>query len=160
MSTRVRRVCEQARAAAAMTRELDAGPKDAVLARLAEAIESERAALKAANRLDLVAARDAGVSATLVDRLTLTDSRIGAMANAVRAVVALPDPVGQVTNGTTRPNGLLIEHVREPLGVVAVVYEARPNVTVDVAALCLKSANAAVLRGSSIASVASRARAV
>ena len=71
--------------------------------------------------------------------------------NAVRAVAALPDPVGQVTRGTARPNGLLIEQVREPLGVVAVVYEARPNVTVDVAALCLKSGNAAVLRGSSIA---------
>ncbi|HEX2317761.1 MAG TPA: glutamate-5-semialdehyde dehydrogenase [Streptosporangiaceae bacterium] len=151
MSTPVRLVCEQARAAAAVTRELDAGAKDAVLASLAEAIESERDALKAANQLDVAAARDAAVSATLVDRLTLTDSRIAAMANAVRTVVALPDPVGQVTRGTTRPNGLLIEQVREPLGVVAVVYEARPNVTVDVAALCLKSGNAAVLRGSSIA---------
>ena len=151
MSTPVRQVCEQARAAAAVTRELDAGAKDAVLASLAEAIESERDALKAANQLDVAAARDAAVSATLVDRLTLTDSRIAAMANAVRTVVALADPVGQVTRGTTRPNGLLIEQVREPLGVVAVVYEARPNVTVDVAALCLKSGNAAVLRGSSIA---------
>ena len=73
------------------------------------------------------------------------------MVNAVRTVVGLPDPVGQVVSGTVRPNGLLIEQVREPLGVVAVVYEARPNVTVDVAALCLKSGNAAVLRGSSIA---------
>jgi glutamate-5-semialdehyde dehydrogenase len=151
VSTPVRQVCEQARAAAAVTRELDAGAKDAVLASLAEAIESERDALKAANQLDVAAARDTAVSATLVDRLTLTDSRIAAMANAVRTVVALPDPVGQVTRGTTRPNGLLIEQVREPLGVVAVVYEARPNVTVDVAALCLKSGNAAVLRGSSIA---------
>jgi glutamate-5-semialdehyde dehydrogenase len=151
VSTPVRLVCERARAAAAVTRELDAGAKDAVLASLAEAIESERDALKAANQLDVAAARDTAVSATLVDRLTLTDSRIAAMANAVRTVVALPDPVGQVTRGTTRPNGLLIEQVREPLGVVAVVYEARPNVTVDVAALCLKSGNAAVLRGSSIA---------
>jgi glutamate-5-semialdehyde dehydrogenase len=151
VSIPVRLVCEQARAAAAVTRELDAGAKDAVLASLAEAIESERDALKAANQLDVAAARDAAVSTTLVDRLTLTDSRIAAMANAVRTVVALPDPVGQVMRGTTRPNGLLIEQVREPLGVVAVVYEARPNVTVDVAALCLKSGNAAVLRGSSIA---------
>jgi glutamate-5-semialdehyde dehydrogenase len=151
VSTPARRVCELARAAAALTRELDTGPKDAVLASLAEAIESERDALQAANQVDVTAARSADVSATLVDRLTLTDARIGAMANAVRAVVALPDPVGEVTKGTTRPNGLLIEHVREPLGVVAVVYEARPNVTVDVAALCLKSGNAAVLRGSSLA---------
>ncbi|MDR2987805.1 MAG: glutamate-5-semialdehyde dehydrogenase, partial [Nocardiopsaceae bacterium] len=124
---------------------------DAVLASLADAIEAERHALQSANERDVEAARAANVTATLVDRLTLTDSRIAAMANAVRTVVALPDPVGQVTRGTTRPNGLLIEQVREPLGVVAVVYEARPNVTVDVAALCLKSGNAAVLRGSSIA---------
>jgi glutamate-5-semialdehyde dehydrogenase len=151
VSTLVRQVCEQARAAAAVTRELDASAKDAVLADLAEAIESGREELKAANQLDVAAARQAVVSATLVDRLTLTDARIAAMANAVRTVAALPDPVGQVTRGTTRPNGLLIEQVREPLGVVAVVYEARPNVTVDVAALCLKSGNAAVLRGSSIA---------
>jgi len=151
VSTPVRQVCEQARAAAAATRELDTAAKDAVLTDLAEAIESERNALQGANQQDVTAAKQAGVSATLVDRLTLTDARISAMVNAVRTVVALPDPVGQVTRGTTRPNGLLIEHVREPLGVVAVVYEARPNVTVDVAALCLKSGNAAVLRGSSIA---------
>ncbi|HEX7994687.1 MAG TPA: aldehyde dehydrogenase family protein, partial [Streptosporangiaceae bacterium] len=149
MSTPVRQVCEQARAAAAVARELDASAKDAVLADLAEAIESGREELKAANQLDVAAARQAGVSATLVDRLTLTDARISAMANAVRTVAALPDPVGQVTRGTTRPNGLLIEQVREPLGVVAVVYEARPNVTVDVAALCLKSGNACILRGGS-----------
>ncbi len=151
MVTPVRRVCEQARAAAAVTRELDASAKDAALISLAHAIDARQDALKAANQIDVAAAREAGVSRTLVDRLTLTDSRIAAMVNAVRAVASLPDPVGQVTRGTTRPNGLLIEQVREPLGVVAVVYEARPNVTVDVAALCLKSGNAAVLRGSSIA---------
>lgn len=151
MPTPVRQVCEQARAAAAVTRELDASAKDAVLASLADAIETGRDLLKAANAIDVIAAREAGVSGTLVDRLTLTDARIAAMVSAVRAVIALPDPAGQVSRGTTRPNGLLIEQVREPLGVVAVVYEARPNVTVDVAALCLKSGNAAVLRGSSIA---------
>ena len=149
--TPIRQVCQQARAAGAVTRELNAAAKDAVLVRLADTIDEERDALKCANAVDVAAARDAGVSATLVDRLTLTDSRLTAMVNAVRAVVALPDPVGQVTRGTVRPNGLLIEQVREPLGVVAVVYEARPNVTVDVAALCLKSGNAAVLRGSSVA---------
>ncbi len=151
MPTPVRQVCERARAAAAVTRELDASAKDAVLVSLADAIETGRDLLKAANANDLAAARESGVSTTLVDRLTMTDARIDAMVSAVRAVVALPDPVGQVTKGSTRPNGLLIEQVREPLGVVAVVYEARPNVTVDVAALCLKSGNAAVLRGSSIA---------
>jgi glutamate-5-semialdehyde dehydrogenase len=151
MPTPVRQVCQQARAAAAVTRELNTTAKDTVLVRLANAIDAERDQLKAANAVDVAAAREAGVSGTMVDRLTLTDSRLTAMVNAVRAVVALPDPVGQVTRGTVRPNGLLIEQVREPLGVVAVVYEARPNVTVDVAALCLKSGNAAVLRGSSIA---------
>src|SRR5215813_8282060 len=149
--TPVRRVCQQARAAAAVTRELNATAKDAVLVRLADAIDAGRAALRSANAIDVEAARESGVSATLVDRLTLTESRITAMVNAVRAVIGLPDPAGQVIRGSTRPNGLLIEQVREPLGVVAVVYEARPNVTVDVAALCLKSGNAAVLRGSSVA---------
>jgi len=144
-------VCRRARAAAAAARELNTEAKDAVLARLAEAIEAGRERLRAANAIDVEAAKAAGVSATLVDRLTLTDARIAAMANAVRVVMELPDPVGQVVRGTVRPNGLLIEQVREPLGVVAVVYEARPNVTVDVAALCLKSGNSAVLRGSSIA---------
>jgi glutamate-5-semialdehyde dehydrogenase len=151
VATTVRQVCEQASAAAAATRELDASAKDAVLISLANAIEAGRDGLRAANAIDIAAARQTGVAPTLVDRLTLTDARIAAMVHAVRAVIALPDPVGQVTRGTTRPNGLLIEQVREPLGVVAVVYEARPNVTVDVAALCLKSGNAAVLRGSSIA---------
>lgn len=151
MPTPVRQVCQQARAAAAVMRELNATAKNAVLVRLANAIDAKRDLLKAANAIDVAAAHEAGVAATLVDRLTLTESRLTAMVNAVRAVVALPDPVGQVTRGTVRPNGLLIEQVREPLGVVAVVYEARPNVTVDVAALCLKSGNAAVLRGSSVA---------
>jgi len=144
-------VCRRARDAAAAARELDSAAKDAVLARLADAIEADQERLRAANAIDVEAARAAGVSATLVDRLTMTDARIAAMANAVRVVIDLPDPVGQVTAGNMRPNGLLIEHIREPLGVVAVIYEARPNVTVDVAALCLKSGNAAVLRGSSIA---------
>jgi glutamate-5-semialdehyde dehydrogenase len=151
VSTPVLEVCRQARAAAAVTRELNSDVKNAVLLRLASAIEGARDRLQTANAIDIAAAREAGVSATLVDRLTLTDARIAAMVSAVRTVVGLPDPVGQVVRGTVRPNGLLIEQVREPLGVVAVVYEARPNVTVDVAALCLKSGNAAVLRGSSVA---------
>jgi glutamate-5-semialdehyde dehydrogenase len=147
----VSQVCRQARAASALTRTLDTRAKDAVLTRLAGAIEASSGRLRAANAIDIAAAKNDGVAPTLVDRLTLTDARIAAMASAVRTVTGLPDPVGQVLRGTVRPNGLLIEQVREPLGVVAVVYEARPNVTVDVAALCLKSGNAAVLRGSSVA---------
>ncbi|PZS27256.1 MAG: glutamate-5-semialdehyde dehydrogenase, partial [Pseudonocardiales bacterium] len=149
--TSVTQTCQRARAAAAVTRELTTAAKDAALADLANAIDDRRQPLRAANALDVAAAREAGLSATLTDRLTLTEARITAMAAAVRTVLALPDPAGQVVRGTVRPNGLLIEQVREPLGVVAVVYEARPNVTVDVAALCLKSGNAAVLRGSSVA---------
>ncbi len=147
----VTRICRRASVAAAVLRELDTAAKDLVLAQIADAIDAGRDALKAANRIDVDQARAAGVSATLVDRLTLTDARISGMVSSIRTVTGLPDPVGQVVAGRTRPNGLLIEHVREPLGVVAVIYEARPNVTADVAALCLKSGNAAVLRGSSIA---------
>jgi glutamate-5-semialdehyde dehydrogenase len=93
----------------------------------------------------------------LIDRLTLTDARLASMADGLRAVAAQPDPIGEVVEGWTRPNGLAIEKVRVPLGVVAVIYEARPNVTADVAGLCLKSGNACVLRGSSIALQSNRA---
>ncbi|GAA1983384.1 glutamate-5-semialdehyde dehydrogenase [Catenulispora subtropica] len=147
-------VTDLCRGAAAAARQLRLTPtevKDRVLEQFAAAIDGQRERLKAANALDVEAAREAGTSDTLIDRLTLTDKRISGMAGAIRTIVGLPDPVGAVTGGRTRPNGLLIEQVREPLGVVAVVYEARPNVTADVAALCLKSGNAAVLRGSSIA---------
>jgi len=151
MATSVLEVCRQARDSAAVMRELDSRAKDLVLARLADALDGERGRMKAANAQDLDAAQQAGVSQPLADRLTLTDARITAMVRAIRTVADLPDPVGQVVSGTTRPNGLLIEQVREPLGVIAVIYEARPNVTADVTALCLKSGNAAILRGSSVA---------
>ncbi|HEY3907940.1 MAG TPA: glutamate-5-semialdehyde dehydrogenase [Streptosporangiaceae bacterium] len=151
MATTVNQVCQQARQASAVTRELNTSSKDRALTLFAEAMDSARDQLKAANSQDLDQARADGVSATLIDRLTITDKRITSMVKALRAMVDLPDPVGQVVSGGQRPNGLVIERVREPLGVVAVIYEARPNVTADVAALCLKSGNAAVLRGSSVA---------
>jgi glutamate-5-semialdehyde dehydrogenase len=151
VATTVNQVCQQARQASAVTRELNTSAKDRALTLFAEAMDSARDQLKAANSQDLDQARADGVSTTLIDRLTITDNRITFMVKALRAMVDLPDPVGQVVSGATRPNGLVIERVREPLGVVAVIYEARPNVTADVAALCLKSGNAAVLRGSSIA---------
>jgi glutamate-5-semialdehyde dehydrogenase len=149
--TQVMQVCQRARQAAAVTRELPASAKDRALMLFAEALDGSRDQLKAANSIDIDQARRDGVSATLIDRLTLTDKRLTTIYNAIRTVADLPDPVGEVVSGSVRPNGLLIERVREPLGVVAVIYEARPNVTADVAALCLKSGNAAVLRGSSIA---------
>jgi glutamate-5-semialdehyde dehydrogenase len=151
VATTVNQVCQQARQASAVTRELNTSAKDRALTLFAEAMDSARDQLKAANSQDLDQARADGVSTTLIDLLTITDNRITFMVKALRAMVDLPDPVGQVVSGATRPNGLVIERVREPLGVVAVIYEARPNVTADVAALCLKSGNAAVLRGSSIA---------
>ncbi|MER0478969.1 glutamate-5-semialdehyde dehydrogenase [Streptomyces sp. Edi2] len=151
MSISVIDVCRRAREASVRVRELDTEIKDRVLDEMAVAIDKSRDQLKTANSLDVKAARAAGTSATLVDRLTLTDSRITGMVNAIRTIMGLPDPVGQVVKGDTRPNGIQIDRVRDPLGVIAVIYEARPNVTADVAALCLKSGNAAVLRGSSIA---------
>ncbi len=151
MSASVLDVCRQARQAARLTRELPTSAKDKALSRVADALISGRNRLIAANSLDIDQAASDGVAATTIDRLTLTQTRVAAMVNAIRTVIELPDPVGQVVAGTVRPNGLLIERVREPLGVVAVIYEARPNVTADVAALCLKSGNAAVLRGSSVA---------
>jgi glutamate-5-semialdehyde dehydrogenase len=149
--TIVTTVCQQARLAARVTRDLRTSAKDQALALVADALNSGRNRLLGANSVDVEQAASDGVPATTIDRLRLTEARITAMVNAIRTVIELPDPVGQIVSGTVRPNGLLIERVREPLGVVAVVYEARPNVTADVAALCLKSGNAAVLRGSSVA---------
>ncbi|MFB7464878.1 glutamate-5-semialdehyde dehydrogenase [Streptomyces sp. NPDC056224] len=147
----VREICRRAYEASLVVKELTTEVKDRVLAEMADAIDAAAARLQEANALDVAAAREAGTSATLIDRLTLTDKRIAGMTKAIRTIVDLPDPVGSVVQGWTRPNGLQIQQVREPLGVVAVIYEARPNVTADVAALCLKTGNAAVLRGSSIA---------
>jgi glutamate-5-semialdehyde dehydrogenase len=101
-----------------------------------------------ANATDVTRCLDSGASATVVDRLRLTDSRVAAMADGLRAVAALPDPVGEVVEGYVRPNGLRVERVRVPLGVIGIIYENRPNVTADAAALCLKAGNAALLRGS------------
>ena len=100
-----------------------------------------------ANQKDIAAARSSGISEAMIDRLTLTESRIRSMADAVRQVVKLEDPVGKVENGFTRPNGLRISKTKVPLGVVAIIFESRPNVTVDAAVLCLKSGNACILRG-------------
>ena len=147
----VHEICTKAAAAAPAVAALPGKVKDAALEAMAEALLAAEPDLVAANEKDVEQARADGTSATLVDRLTLTPARLASMAAGLRAVAAQPDPVGEVVSGRTRPNGLLIEQVRVPLGVVAVIYEARPNVTADVSGLCLKSGNACVLRGSSIA---------
>ncbi|ARQ70706.1 glutamate-5-semialdehyde dehydrogenase [Streptomyces marincola] len=141
----------RARAAAAELAPLPRTARDAALLAVADALTERAAEIVEANARDIERARAAGTADAIVDRLTLTPRRIAAIAADVRDVVALPDPVGEVVRGSTLPNGLELRQVRVPLGVVGIIYEARPNVTVDAAALCLKSGNAVLLRGSSSA---------
>ena len=121
--------------------------KDTALEAIAAALEAHTQEILAANREDLAAAEANGMSRSLMDRLALNEKRIAGMADGVRQVKAQPDPVGQVLEGGVRPNGLRIEKVAVPLGVIGIIYEARPNVTADAAALCLKAGNAVILRG-------------
>jgi glutamate-5-semialdehyde dehydrogenase len=131
--------------------------RDAALSTWAELLVERTDDLLDANRADLDRAARDGASSTLVDRLCLTEARVAAMARRLSEIVAFPDPVGEVVRGSVRPNGLRVCQVRVPLGVVGVIYEGRPNVTSDAAGLCLKSANAALLRGSSTALSSNRA---
>jgi glutamate-5-semialdehyde dehydrogenase len=125
--------------------------KDAALTAIADALTTHETVILAANAADVERAEAEGTGAGIVDRLTLDSSRIGAMADGLRALVALPDPVGEVLRGDTLANGLELRQLRVPFGVVGMIYEARPNVTVDAAGICLKSGNAVLLRGSSSA---------
>jgi glutamate-5-semialdehyde dehydrogenase len=144
-------VCRAAKAASRRLATLPTAEKDAALHAIADALEARTTEILEANARDLEAGREAGLSDALLDRLLLDPERIAAIAAQVRDIAALPDPVGEVIDGFRLPNGLDVAKTRTPLGVVAVVYEARPNVTIDAAALCLKSGNAIVLRGSSSA---------
>ena len=135
-----------ARAASRRMGAVGSAQKDEALRRIADALPAEQAAILAANAEDVRRGREHGLSEAFIDRMLLTPERIAAMARDVRAVMALPDPVGQVEDMTTRPNGLQIGRLRVPLGVIGAIYESRPNVTVDIAVLCLKSGNAVVLR--------------
>jgi glutamate-5-semialdehyde dehydrogenase len=150
-TTSVTDLCRAARAASRRLAALPTAEKDAALHRIADALVARTAEILQANARDLEAGREAGLNAALLDRLALDEARVAAIAAQVRDIAALPDPVGDVLDGFRLPNGLDVAKVRTPLGVVAVVYEARPNVTIDAAALCLKSGNAIVLRGSSSA---------
>ncbi|MEU4350472.1 glutamate-5-semialdehyde dehydrogenase [Streptomyces sp. NPDC023838] len=147
----VTQAAHRARTAAADIAPLPRSAKDDALLAIADALEVRTQEIVEANALDIAKAREAGTSETVVDRLTLTPERVRAIASDVRDVAALPDPVGEVVRGSTLPNGIDLRQVRVPLGVVGIIYEARPNVTVDAAALCLKSGNAVLLRGSSSA---------
>jgi len=126
---------------------LSAAKKNAILLAMAEAIESRKGLIKEANARDLQAAREAGLSFPMLERLELTDARIEAMANGLREISALKEKVGKIIRRWTRPNGLKISKVRVPIGVIAIIYESRPNVTADAAGLCIKTANAIILRG-------------
>ena len=141
----------RARAASRLVARCSAQQKDAALLAAADLLEARANDLLAANTRDLDRETAAGVTPTILDRLRLTEARVQSMAAGLRKIAALPDPVGEVADGWVRPNGLRIERVRVPLGVVAIIYENRPNVTSDAFGLCLKSGNAAFLRGSSAA---------
>jgi glutamate-5-semialdehyde dehydrogenase len=141
----------RAKVAAAALAPLPRSTKDAALLAMADALVASTALILEANARDVAAGREAGTAEGLLDRLALTESRIAAMADGLRHVATLPDPVGEVVRGSTLPNGLEIRQLRVPLGVVGIVYEARPNVTADAAGLCVKSGNAVLLRGSASA---------
>jgi glutamate-5-semialdehyde dehydrogenase len=144
-------VCLAARDASRVLASLPTATRDAALHAIADALLAREDEILEANAADLAAGRESGLSPALLDRLALDHDRLVAIADGTRAIAALPDPVGEVVEGRRLPNGLDVRKVRVPFGVVAVVYEARPNVTIDAASLCLKSGNAVVLRGSSSA---------
>lgn len=139
----------QARAAAREMSRATTAAKNQALLSIASAIEARREEIKRANAQDLTVGREQGLSPALLDRLELTDARIAAMAEGLRQIAALPDPVGQVTELNYRPSGIQVGRMRVPLGVIGIIYESRPNVTVDAAGLCLKAGNACILRGGS-----------
>jgi glutamate-5-semialdehyde dehydrogenase len=145
----IRELGQSARAALPALARADRAVKDAALAGAARALRAGENELIAANRADCAAARTQGVSTAFLDRLMLTPERIEAMAKGLEAIAALPDPVGRALDSTTRPNGLVIERVAVPIGVIGMIYESRPNVASDAGALCLKSGNAVILRGGS-----------
>lgn len=138
---------DRAVAASRALARLSSRRKNSILQAMADELDAARAAIKAANAADMEAGRKAGLSAALLDRLELTDARMESMIKGIRAVVGLKDPVGTKISRWIRPNGLVIQKVRVPIGVIAIIYESRPNVTADAASLCFKTSNAVILRG-------------
>lgn len=142
-------VGKQARSASRALAQADTRLKNAALIATAEAIDAQRPALKAANAKDMAAGEEKGLSAAMLDRLELTDARIDTMIEGLHQVAKLPDPVGEITDMTYRPSGIQLGKMRVPLGVIGIIYESRPNVTIEAASLCIKSSNAVILRGGS-----------
>ena len=142
---------EASQASSRILATLTTAQKNAALSAIADVIDANQSSILAANALDIAAGESNGMTAGLLDRLRFTPERLTSLAQAVRDVISLPDPVGVVVRGNDMPNGIHLSQVRVPFGVVGAIYEARPNVTVDIAALCIKSGNASVLRGGSAA---------
>ncbi|MDB5953166.1 MAG: gamma-glutamyl phosphate reductase [Massilia sp.] len=153
----MQQVGRQARAAARAMARADTATRNRALLLIAAAVERDAALLRAANRLDLDAAAASGLAPALVERLNLSESAVATMVEGLRQMVALPDPIGEISNMKFRPSGIQVGQMRVPLGVIGIIYEARPNVTVDAAGLCIKSGNAAILRGGSEAINCNRA---
>ncbi len=149
MAAQIITIANNAKQAATVMADLSSTVKNQLLCRMAAALEQQSAELKLENAKDLAAAHVNGLSEAMIDRLTLSDERIAAMADGMREVASLNDPVGEISNMLRRPNGIQVGRMRIPLGVIGIIFESRPNVTADAAALCLKSGNAVILRGGS-----------
>ena len=147
--TELQRKGQAAKQASRKLAVLDTNTKNKALMAMADALLANQEAILAANEIDLMSAEAKGTSKALMDRLRLTDKRLADMAEGLRQIAALPDPIGEGVDAFCRPNGLEIRKVRVPFGVIGIIYEARPNVTADAAGLCLKSGNAVMLRGGS-----------
>ncbi len=150
-------IAKKSRKAAHILAKISSGKKNEALIKMAELLVIKKAFLKEENAKDLDCAREKGISHAMIDRLTLSDATIEGMAKGLTEIAALPDPVGEITSMRRRPNGLLVGKMRIPLGVIGIIYESRPNVTADAAALCMKSGNAVILRGGSEAINSNRA---
>jgi len=149
IQTTMNNIGQAARKASRIMAKADTASKNRALALIAQAIRRDAALLSAANQQDLQAARAAGLADAMLDRLTLSDKAITTMAEGLEQIAALPDPIGEISNMKFRPTGIQVGQMRVPLGVIGIIYEARPNVTVDAAGLCIKSGNATILRGGS-----------
>ena len=145
----IREQAEQAAAAARKLAAISPDVKNKALNAMADALLAEKEAILSANALDIEAGKAKNMKASLIDRLLLTEARIADMAEGLRQVASLRDPVGEIISGSTLPNGLTVTKIRVPLGVIGIIYEARPNVTADAIGLCLKSGNATILKGGS-----------
>ena len=147
LTEQMTQLASQAKAASRELAQLTTAEKNACLLAMATALEQNADAIKNANALDMDFGAKAGLSSAMLDRLKLDDKRISGMAKGLREVAALPDPVGKILDERVRPNGLKLQKISTPIGVVVIIYESRPNVTADAASLCFKSGNATILRG-------------